>query len=144
MNKELTDIINKISSDRPVSSETRAPDGYFEKLPDQVLKRWKEEKRKSTGFLIQLQKMIAAAVIVFGICITVALLTNHGHMNTADIEISSTEAYDYIFNHIEAFDSLLEEPLSLAELHETQDSAPGAIEDFLLQELDGSDIEQFF
>lgn len=144
MNKELTDIIKKISSDRPASSATRAPDGYFEKLPDQVLKRWKEEKRKSTGFLIQLQKMIAAAVIVFGICITVALLTNNDDRNTANIEISSTEAYEYIFNHIDEFDYLLDEPLSLAELDETQDSAPEAIEDFLLQELDGSDIEQFF
>lgn len=144
MNKELTDIIKKISSDRPAGSATRTPDGYFEKLPDQVLMRWKIEKRKSTGFIIQLQKMIAAAVIVFGLCITVALLTNHDKRNTADMEISSAEAYNYIFNHIEAFDSLLEEPLSLAELNESQDSAPEAIEDFLLQELDGSDIEQFF
>jgi hypothetical protein len=144
MNKELSDELKKIATDLLSRPETKVPDAYFEALPDQLLKRWKEEKRTSKKNIIQLQKMIATAAVVSGICISVALFTNKSEMSVANTEITSTEAYDYIINHMDEFESLLEEPLGLAELDEYQLPEPDAIEDFLLQELDGSDIEQFF
>jgi len=144
MDKELSDELKKIATDLLSKPETKVPDAYFEALPDQLLKRWKEQKRTSKKNIIQLQKMIAAAAVVSGLCITVALFTNNSEMRMTNVEITTTEAYDYIINHIDEFEVLLEEPLGLTELVETPESAPNAVEDFLLQELDGSDIEQFF
>jgi len=144
MNKELADELKEISSGRLPRKEGNVPDGYFEHLPDRVLKRWNHQPRRTSSGVIKLQKMIAAAAVVSGICFAVALFSHTGQRDDFSLEITSAEAYDYIINHIDQFDLLLEEPLGLAEQNDFQILEPDAIEDYLIEELDGDDVEQIF
>lgn len=144
MNKELADELKEISSGRLPRKEGKVPDGYFEHLPEQVLKRWNQQVNKETQGIFRLQKMIAAAAVVSGICFAVALFSPANERDHYSREITTAEAYDYIMDHIEEFDLLLEEPLGLTEQNDFQILEPDVIEDYLLEELDGADVEQIF
>jgi hypothetical protein len=144
MNKALADEIEELSSGLLSGKENSVPEGYFEHLPGQVLNRWNRQKRKGNPSILRFQKMIAAAAIVSGISFTVALFSPEQKFGTLAGEISSADAYDYIFYHINEFDTLLEEPLSLAGQNDVLPIEQDAIEDFLLDELDGSALDLIF
>jgi len=121
-----------------------APKGYFDQLPDRVMDRWTTERAMPVKKLISLRKMIATAAIVSGICFGVAWWTNHSHTAQTTTDISGAEAYQYILEHIDEFAPLINQPDQWAEESSMDISAPDAIEEFLIEELEGEDIEIIF
>ncbi len=120
------------------------PDGYFDQLPDRIMDRWATERAIPVKKLISLRKMIATAAIVTGICFGVAWWTNYSHTAQTRTEISGAEAYQYILEHIDEFGPLINQPDQWAEESSMDISPPDAIEEFLIEELEGEDIEIIF
>lgn len=144
MNKELSDELKEISSGKLSKTESKVPDGYFDSLPDQVMERWNRERPNANPGIIHLRKMIMAAAVVSGICFAVLLSTTSDSGDAYGNEITATDAYEYIFNHIEEFESLMQEPLQLAEQSDFQILETEAMEEYLLEEFDGSEVESLF
>ncbi len=144
MNKELSDELKAISSNLLPKHELKTPEGYFDGFPDRVLKQWKDQHRKRDNNELTLSKMIAAAAVVTGISIAVALMTITGSAGTLENEITSADAYEYIITHLDEFEPLIEEPFVEAARSDFQLLETEAVEEYLLEELDGQDVESIF
>lgn len=120
------------------------PVGYFEQLPDRIINRWEKEKAAPYSRAIPMWRMIASAAIVSGICFGIVWWTNQANKDTADPEISSAEAYQYIMEHIEDFAPLILQHEQWAEGNTFEIQEPTAIEEYLIEELEGEDPETIF
>lgn len=120
------------------------PPGYFNQLPDRVMDRWATERAMPVKKLIPFRKMIATAAIVSAICFGVTWWTNHSQTTQPITDISGAEAYQYILEHIEDFAPLIYQSDQWAEESSMDISPPDAIEEFLIEELEGEDIEIIF
>jgi hypothetical protein len=121
-----------------------SPPGYFEQFPDRIMDRWATERATPLKKRIPLSRMIAAAAIVSGICFGVAWWTNHSNTTQATTDISGAEAYQYILEHIDEFAPLINQPDQWAEQSSIDISPSDAIEEYLIEELEGEDIEIIF
>jgi len=120
-----------------------APEGYFEALPDQVMNRWQKEKAVPHPTVIAFWKKIATAAVITGICLGITWWTNQNAGMQEDDAITSGEAYEYIMEHIDEFAPLIQQAQPLAE-DKTSSPESTAIEQYLLEELDGDDFENIF
>ena len=129
-----------ISVDFPMLKSKEAPEGYFEKLPDQVLNRWREEKSK-----VRIKPLWRkTAQIAAMICVILGgawMIFFRG--DTTLKPISSQEALLYIEENISDFESLLETtevPLNEFDTGIT----PQDIEEYLIEELEDNNAEDLF
>ncbi len=137
--KEMNDL-SFVNSGKPGH---QAPQGYFETLPDQVMNRWYEEQARPHPKAITLWKKIATAAVITGICLGVTWWTNPNTGLQEDNTITSGEAYEYIMEHIDEFAPLIQQTQQLAE-DKTSSPESTAIEQYLLEELEGDDFENIF
>ena len=147
-NDELKDFSIGASGKR----DLRAPEGYFDQLPDSVLQRWHKEDLQPVAKHIALRKMIAVAAIVTGLCIGVTLLSKQQPGDDTSTQIKAAEAYQYVFENIDDFAPLIldSHPQAEATDHQApQQVAPDALEgneleEYLLEEMESEDFESLF
>jgi hypothetical protein len=141
--KEIEEELKDLSPGFPGKSFMAAPQGYFEQLPDSVMQKWQAQKPYSAYHLLTLRRMIAAAAVITGLCLGVLWWTNQSSATNNSLQISSSEAYSYILENMEEFSPLLmEEPQVMED--ELLVPEPSAVEEYLIEELEGVDIETIF
>lgn len=121
-----------------------APDGYFDRLPDQVMHRWQQEKVAPEARVVPLRKMIAAAALVTGICLGITWFSTRANQVSTGIDISPAEAYQYITAHIDDFAPLLLQPEQWETNYKTGMPESSDIQEYLLEEMEDQDIETIF
>ena len=144
--EELHDELKDMSFGPSVKRSTLAPDGYFDTLPDQVMNRWLLENKKDhqVSKPLMLRRMVAAAAIVSGVCLGIALWTNQTATSSKTDDISSGEAYQYILENIDDFAPLILQEEQWSGINETLVPDASSMEQYLMEELDGEEFESIF
>lgn len=120
------------------------PPDYFEQLPDRILQRWKLERTAPAVKQFTLRHMIASAAVVSGICLGIVWWTNESSQLHTSGDISEAEAYQYIMEHINEFAPLMYDTDPLADESSLDLPPTNAIEEYLIEELDGDQLESIF
>ena len=120
------------------------PSGYFEQLPDRLVNQWQSQQVTGRTNAINLPRMISTAAIVAGICLGVAWLTHHSNEAPDSSGISSSDAYHYIIDNLEEFEPLILQQELWIKNDRNTPSESSAIEEYLIEEMDGDDIETIF
>ena len=136
----LKEELRSLGLDRIARDKPSPPEGYFDQLPDRVMNRWQHTESKR----LPLRRMFAVAAIMTGIALGVTLLTTSESLYPKSQDITATEAYEYIMEHVEEFSPLI---LQQAEMT-TEPSDPlqeaRDIEEYLLEELEDHELETIF
>jgi hypothetical protein len=137
VNEELDGITPTFPKKQPVGP----PVGYFEAFPDRVLNRWKKETSQPVRRSIT-WKWIGIAAVTTGLILGGIWLIPRSVSNGMR-EITAVEAYQYINENIGEFESIIES--GGIKTDDTWSDLPsGAIEDYLLKEMEGTDPEDLF
>lgn len=144
--EELQDELKDMPLGTPVKRSTMPPEGYFDTFPDRVMNRWHQEKENANQASrpMVVKKMLAAAAIVSGICLGIAIWTNQAAPSSQIEDISSGEAYQYILENIDDFAPLILQQEQWPEGNETITPDPSSIEQYLMEELEGEEFESIF
>lgn len=144
--EEFQDELKDVSFGFSVKRSTIAPEGYFDSFPDRIMNRWLLEKENVNPFSrpVILRRMMAAAAIVSGVCLGIALWTNQTSTSSQTDDISAGDAYQYILENIDDFAPLILQPEQWSEVNETIAPDPSSIEQYLMEELDGEELESIF
>ena len=141
-NEDLNDELKGMAPDFPKKKSLDPPSDYFEKFPDQVLNRWKNEESHSSARRINLKGILGIAAVVTALCVGgwwFFTPTSSGSLTA----ISADEAYQYVHENIEEFESLIE--MEDVEVVEEQLNVPKEeIEEFLFEETGGTNPEELF
>jgi hypothetical protein len=140
IHKEMKDM----APDFPWKPTFETPSGYFDRLPDQVLVRWKEDDKKGGGKIMVWRKMVAAAAIVTGFSLGIMWWTNQSMLKTNSTDITSADAYVYILENLDEFSPLLLQQDQWAEDSKIELPDSSAVEEYLLEEMDGEELEKIF
>ena len=138
---ELREELRSIAPDFPEKQTPSYPEGYFDSFPDKVLTRWKQEPTLQRQIL-PWQKMAGMAALVAGLLLGVFWLISQDNQQQS-VEITALEAYQYIHEHIDEFDELIETE-KLTEDVQPLDIPQEDIEEFLMEELNEADVEELF
>lgn len=120
------------------------PPGYFDQLPNQLLHQWQNQQVTRPTKAINLPRMISTAAIVAGICFGVAWLTHLSSEAPDSSGISSSDAYQYIIDNLDEFEPLILQQELWIRNDKNVPSESSAIEEYLIEEMDGDDIETIF
>lgn len=142
-NEELKKEMQQLSPGFPVKPDVPAPPGYLDKLPDRIMARWQNEKQQGQGHQMSIRRMMATAAIVTGICLGVVWWTHQtvpvGQMR----EITASEAYDYILENMVEFSSIIQQEQWITDEKQILPTS-SEVEEYLIEELDGEEIENIF
>lgn len=144
--EELKDELKDIPFGSPAKRSTMTPEGYFDTFPNRVMDRWllEEKSVNQVSRPMMVRRMLAAAAIVSGVCLGIAIWTNQAAPSTQIEDISSGEAYQYILENIDDFAPLILQQEQWSEVNETIVPDPSSIEQYLMEELDGEEFESIF
>jgi hypothetical protein len=144
--EDLMDGLKDVSFGHSVKKADMAPAGYFDTFPDHVMNRWQREKENihQVSRPMMVRRMLAAAAIVSGICLGITLWTNQISSASQMDDISSGDAYQYIMENIDEFAPLILQQEQRPESNETIMPDPSSIEQYLMEELDGEELESIF
>ena len=120
------------------------PAGYFEQLPDQLIHQWQSQKVAMHTKSINLARLISTAAIVAGICFGVTWLTHRSNESPDSSGISSSDAYQYIIDNLDEFEPLILQEDVWIQHERNAPSESSAIEEYLIEEMDGDDMETIF
>ena len=139
--ENIRDEFNELPPGFPVRKDFSVPQEYYEKFPDQVLNLWhqKESQRRTRRLA---QRIAAIAALITGLMIGGWFFLNAPYQEPVS-PITSEEAYQYIDEHIDEFSDLLEGTELTTDLQELEVPADD-IEDYLLDELEGTNAEEFY
>jgi hypothetical protein len=84
MQKEL----KRFSPDFPDKTEYEVPEGYFDRLPDQVIKKWNADQAQLKAKRLALRRIISIAALITGLCGGLFWWLNSG-LETHQAEIDS-------------------------------------------------------
>ncbi|MGB4849585.1 MAG: hypothetical protein WBP41_16800 [Saprospiraceae bacterium] len=138
----ISEELKDIAPGFPLKESIEPPTGYFESFPDDVLNRWKKEESQPIVRKITWKKIIGIAAIMTGLSIGgFWFLSKPALVGTNDI--SAVEAYQYVNENIDEFEPLLETTDNQDD--EIQPDVPhDAIEEYLMEEIHGTDPEDLF
>ena len=136
--------LNELSPGFPGKVSYSPPEGYFDQLPDRVMIQWQTQQLTPTGKAISLRRMITAAAVVSAICFGVAWWTHQSNASVEKGGISSSDALEYILDNVDEFEPLLLQQAVWNNEDPVNPSDASAVEEYLLEELDGDDIETIF
>lgn len=116
MKKEIQEEVKGISPGFPIrdaAEKPALPDGYFERMQDEVIGRLRPEKRSHARirFLFHWQRVAAIALIAAGIFFIGRKLAWQGRQQAMEpgVELTRAEALDYALEHPGDFVPLLED-----------------------------------
>ena len=128
----------------PLKPTIAPPDGYFEDLPGRMIQRWRNEMPANRQRKFTLQRWMAVAAMLTAALIGVWWWSHQAIETEPLASISHTEAFEYVSENIDEFESLLEKQNQWPE--DAGISLPGdsSVEEYLMEELSEEDIEQLF
>ena len=129
--EKVNEELKKLSASFPAAKHA-APDGYFEEFPDRIMARFQAASSVRKEFRITWRKWAAVAAIMAGLLVVTLVLIPR--KDTALQPISSLEAYQYIEEHIDEFEILLESEVASLPLNGTEEEAD-IIDEYLMEEL---------
>jgi len=145
-NDDIRKEMGELSSHLPPKQPDLAPPGYFESIPEKVIQRWKTEEGEIHHRRVLIRRWTAIAAISLGVMVAGWWLFSKPNASTFTpaLTLSSSEAYQYVMDNISDFDGLMEQQVQwpMEEKIIVPDSS--AAEEFLLEELQGHEIEQMF
>jgi len=140
--RNVNDELNEIAPGFPKVNPVEVPPDYFEKLPTEILNRWKDEESKRSQPKLMWRRIAAVAAVLL-IALTGSWIAFSKTTQPQTTEITAIEAYQYIQENIEDFEGLIETEITWPE-EELQETSSDAVEEFLLEELEGADPEDFY
>lgn len=142
--KNIQEEMDSLAPGFPKRPFHAPPSGYFQQLPDQLMEQWQIQNAITQSKYIHLPRMISAAAIVAGICFGVMWLSHRSIETPEASGISSSDAYQYIIDNLDEFEPLILQQELWIRNDKNATSESSAIEEFLIEELDGDDIETIF
>lgn len=136
--------LEEISRGFPEPKRYKVPDSYFEQTPDRIMSRWGRDKHSSMYSLPVLRRMIAAAALVGGIALGIVWVSQPTSGDNEVMAIRADDAYQYIHEHIDEFESLMLEDPGWMEVAPMEFPDADAVEEYLLEELQAEEIESLF
>ena len=127
--ENVNEEMKRISPGFP-SPEVKVPEGYFDELPDRIMARVNAKPTHEPGLRTMWMKWISVAAVFSGLVITVLAV-----LPKKDVElqpISSLEAYQYIEENIDEFQTLLESEVASMPVN-TADTEAEVIEEYLME-----------
>ena len=140
--EEIKKEVNEMAPGFPFSKSTPPSDGYFDHLPDTILNRWRNEQSKKSTHNFSWQKIAGIAAVTAVLIIGVWRLVSIEKQVPSD-NITSAEAYQYIYDNINDFEYLIE--TNGFNLTEPQIDIPAEdIQEYLIEQLDDENPEDLF
>lgn len=140
--EKIDDELNRISAGFPKpNAGNDIPPGYFDELPDRILIRMAKETKTPNTRRLSWITSLAAAVVLTGLMVAASFLFLK--KDSAIEPITSLEAYQYIEANMDEFEYLLEDEFTTPPGVDF-DIAPEVIEEYLHEELEGVDPENYF
>lgn len=142
--EDLQKELGALSPHLPPKQATPPPEGYFEGLPETVIQRWKNESQHSSIRRLVIWRAVAIAVTIVGLVLGLWWMMQPSEtISTPALAMNTTDAYQYVMENIGDFEGLIEHmPLSDEEMISIPDSS--AIQEYLMEELNGNELEQIF
>ncbi len=128
----------------PEKPEAGPPEGYFRQLPDRVITRWKQEQSRHRRQRLILLPWVSAVAVITGLVLGFYWWNRQDPATTALAGITSPEAYEYVQDHIHEFEALLDQQAQWAEPSPSPLPESAEIQEYLIDEMQGEDIEQLF
>jgi hypothetical protein len=145
-NDDIRKEMDELSPHLPPKQPEMPPAGYFDSIPERVIQRWKANEEKINHHRVIIRRWTAIAAMCIGVMVAGWWLFGKSDASTFTpvLTVSSSEAYQYVMDNISDFDGLMEQQVQwpLEEKIIVPDSS--AAEEFLLEELQGHEIEQMF
>ena len=142
--EEVEKEIGKWAPGFPLKPTIAPPDRYFEDLPGRMIQRWKDEMPAQRQRKITLQRWMAVAAMLTAMLIGVWWWSHHTIETVPLASISNTEAYQYVSENIQEFETLLEKQDQWPEDAGIHVPDASAIEEYLMEEFSEDDFEQLF
>src|SRR5687768_10121036 len=140
--EDIRKELNEITHGFPQKTSPEPPVDYFESFPGRILNQWEKERSHKKRKNIQWRYITTMAAILTGLCIGALLLFKQPLQNRSD-DFTSLEAYQYIHDNIGEFEDLFETNI-IYPADVIDDIPQEEIEEFLMEEIDGSDPEDLF
>ncbi len=144
MDQHIKKELDKIAPGFPERKRYQVPEGYFDHLPEKVIVQWDKHRTPSGPTIVRFRQMISSAAMVAGICFAIAFFTQPTTAPSLAGQVTAEDAYDYICYHIEEFEPLLDFTHYDTEYEDFQTITPDDVEEYLLEEFSGSELEQIF
>ena len=145
-NDDIRKEMGELSAHLPPKQPDLPPPGYFESIPEKVIQRWKTKEGEIHHRRVLIRRWTAIAAISLGVMVAGWWLFSKPNASTFTpaLTLSSSEAYQYVMDNISDFDGLMEQQVQwpMEEKIIVPDSS--AAEEFLLEELQGHELEQLF
>lgn len=139
---EINDELKEIAPGIPHKNSNLPPDGYFDSFPDAVLNRWRKEESQPIARSIEWKRIIGIAAILTGLIIGGWWFFSKQNISQSNA-ITAMEAYQYIHENIDEFEGLIETEEITVDEHQL-DIPTEAIEEYLLEEMEGAEAEDLF
>jgi len=147
MEKEEEDLQKELGALSPhllPKHQVSPPEGYFEGLPDQVLQRWKNEPQRGQYRRLVVWRSVAIAVTVVGLVLGLWWMTTPSDTSSpSPLAMNSSDAYQYVMENIGDFEGLMEQ-VSVPDENKIMLVDSSAIQEYLIEELQGNELEQIF
>ena len=139
---DIHDELKDIAPGFPAKKTMDPPQGYFETFPDRVLNRWSKKESQPAWNVKIWKRVIGIAAVLSGLCIGGWWLFSNSS-TTQLHDITSAEAYQYINENINDFNSLIETGDMLTDEYQL-DVPKEAVEQYLIEEMNGSNPEDLY
>jgi len=139
LHEELDALGSAIPSPRAIG----APEGYFDRLPDQLLSRWRKEQRQVRR-IRNLRLSLAAAAILSAFAFLWWGLGVGQQPEDALAGITSEDAYAYVMDHLDEFAELIPEQVAWPEPGEGVMGLDDVSDTVILESMTADEIESLF
>ena len=145
-NDDIRKEMDELSPHLPPKQPEMPPPEYFDLMPEKVIQRWKANEEKINHRRVIIRRWTAIAAMCIGVMVAGWWLFNKSDVSTTApaLTLSSSEAYQYVMDNISDFDGLMEQHVEWPMEEKIIMPDSSAAEEFLLEELQGHDIEQIF
>jgi hypothetical protein len=142
-NDDIKKELAELAPGFPAKPTYEPPAGYFDKLPDHMTGQWRLHDRKRLR-IVQIRRIAAIAALVSGCLVGLFCWMQKTDASEPLQGISGADAFAYINENISEFDHLIEtETIDIPTSENFQLPASDA-EQYLLEELDATELEQLF
>ena len=133
--------LDELAPGFPAKPATVPPAGYFDQNPDRLLNRWGTVQKQK--HITVLRRWVAIAAVTTGLVIGLLCWQHKPGTNSPLQPITYADAYAYVQENISEFHHLIESSDAIMPT-DSIDLPPADAEQYLLEELDDTELEQLF